>query len=131
MARTVTRPRAITRSAEARSLEPNWAELPCLTATSASILIGVYRARDVPVRATLQADTPLLLAGLKRLAEQVGIEGTPSETDADLAIRCVGAGARHPVLDLCFGDGSVVLTITEEPSPEIWLVLRELLEYLS
>jgi hypothetical protein len=85
----------------------------------------------VPVRATLQADTPLLLAGLTRLAEQVGIEGALNHADADLAIRCSGTGARHPVLDLCFDGDSVILTIGERPSPEVWLMIRELLDNLG
>jgi len=65
------------------------------------------------------------------LAEQVGIEGAPSDGDADLAIRSAGTGSCHPVLDLCFSDDSVVLTVSEQPPLELWLAIRQLLGQLS
>jgi hypothetical protein len=65
------------------------------------------------------------------LAEQVGIDGAPGQGDADLALRCAGAGECHPVLDLCFDEDSVVLTIAAKPSQEVWLMIRELLDTLG
>jgi hypothetical protein len=77
-----------------------------------------------------EAENPVLLAGLQRVAAIVGLAEAPTAGEADLALRSAEGGRRHPVLDVRCSEASVVVTITEQPSSDLWSVIFDLVGHL-
>jgi hypothetical protein len=81
--------------------------------------------------ARIEAGEDLLRAGLDRAARLAGATIAADGAPSDLALRSVDAGTAHPHLDLTADGQVVVVTIASTPTPELWEVVRLIVQGLS
>lgn len=114
--------RAVSKGVVLPSLFPSWA----------FIIEGRMYLTDMPVTTgNLEADNPLLLAGLERAAELADIKVVADRGSATLSLRSAGAGVPHPRLDISIDFDRIVISIGEQPSPSSWTALYSLLGHLA
>jgi hypothetical protein len=70
-------------------------------------------------------------AGLKRIAQQVGLDVVPEGDRADLSIRTVGTGILNPKLDIAVDDHSLVVTVALPFDPDNWELIHLLVEEIG
>lgn len=113
---------------------PNGVELPSSGSSPSCTLDAVSRDTLASVRASIEADNPVVLAGLRRILALVDISEAPTKGDADLILR--GAEARPDLLDgpggldITCSSSSVAVTVRQRPTPEVWSRVLVLLEHL-
>jgi hypothetical protein len=87
---------------------------------------------DMPMTmANLEAENPLLLAGLERAAELANIQVVADKDTATLSLRSAGSGVPHPRLDIVIDFDRVVISISQQPSHSSWTAIYSLLSHLA
>jgi len=79
----------------------------------------------------LEADNPLLLAGLERAAELADIEVVRDRSEATLTLRSAGSGLPHPSLDIAIDFDHIIISMSRRPSPVLWTVIYDLVGHLT
>lgn len=90
----------------------------------------MYRRPPAPVRASIEADNPVVLAGLRRIAALVGILEASAVHDRDITLRSASDGRSHSGIEVNCSNSAVVVTVSSRPSPELWSVIFDLVGYL-
>jgi hypothetical protein len=91
----------------------------------------MYRTEMQTTTGTLEADNPLLLAGLQRAAELADIEVVADKDAATLSLRSAGSGTPHTRLDVAIDLDRVVVSMSQQPSQASWVAIYNLLGHLS
>jgi hypothetical protein len=87
---------------------------------------------DMPMTmANLEAENPLLLAGLERAAELANIQVVADKDTATLSLRSAGSGVPHPRLDIVIDFDRVVISISQQPPQSSWTAIYSLLSHLA
>jgi len=87
---------------------------------------------DMPMTmANLEAENPLLLAGLERAAELANIQVVADRDSATLSLRSAGSGLPHPRLDIVIDFDRIVISISQRPSHSSWRAIYSLLSQLA
>jgi len=87
---------------------------------------------DMPMTmANLEAENPLLLAGLERAAELANIQVVADKDSATLSLRSAGSGLPHPRLDIVIDFDRIVISISQRPSHSSWRAIYSLLSQLA
>jgi hypothetical protein len=79
----------------------------------------------------LEAENPLLLAGLERAAELADIQVVADRDGATLSLRSAGSGRPHVSLDVAIDFDRVVISVSHQPSPSAWAAIYALLGHLA
>jgi hypothetical protein len=90
----------------------------------------VYRQASVPVRVTISAENPVVLAGLRRVAALIGARETIVTGDEDFTLRSTDLSDVARALDVNCSEDAVVVTVHRRPAPEIWAVIFDLVEQI-
>jgi len=90
----------------------------------------VYRQASVPVRVTISAENPVVLAGLRRVAALIGARETIVAGDEDFTLRSTGSSDVSSGLDVNRFEDAVVVTVHRRPAPEIWAAVFDLVEQI-
>ncbi len=90
----------------------------------------MYAHPGAAVEAAIEAENLLVLAGLKRIAAQVGIAEAADPAIRDLTLRS-GTSRPSPFgIDVAYSDSTVTVTVARQPSRELWAAIFELIAYL-
>jgi hypothetical protein len=89
-------------------------------------LITVHGQQLAPVSASIEAENPVTLAGLRRVAALVGISEAEDVRQGDLTLRSVNGGSPHSGIDVSCSESDVVITLSVRPSPELWLLILDI-----
>ena len=79
---------------------------------------------------TISAENPVVLAGLRRVAAQIGVRETMVTGDEDFTLRSTDSGDVPSGLDVNCSEDAVVVTVHRRPAPEIWAVIFDLVEQI-
>jgi hypothetical protein len=83
---------------------------------------------SVPVRVTISAENPVVLAGLRRVAALIGARETTVTGEEDFTLRSTDSGDVVTGLDVNYSEDAIVVTVHRRPAPEIWDVILNLVE---
>lgn len=90
----------------------------------------MYAHPAAAAEATIEAENLLVLAGLKRIAAQVGIAEAADPATRDLMLRS-GTTRSSPLgIDVNCLDSTVTVTVTRQPSRELWTTIFEVIAYV-
>jgi hypothetical protein len=91
----------------------------------------MYLADRTMTTANLEAENPLLLAGLERAAELANIQVVADKDTATLSLRSAGSGVPHPRLDIAIDSDDIVISISQQPVESSWTAIYCLLGHLA
>ncbi len=81
--------------------------------------------------ANLEADNPLLLAGLERAAELANIQVVAQREAAVLSLRSAGSGLSHPRVDIAIDIDRIIISVRQQPPPSTWGAIYRLIGHLA